>query len=252
MTVIGHIRAAVKTDLPFIHDWLVLEARDGQGFIHNWHLIEKALDEGEMTVFTDAGGSVGFLTYGISPSSILQVRSDLQGQGIGRALVEDAIRREEAMNNAVLVVQCEPKSSVEFWASMGFEVHRNTGYSDHQDNAYMQRLSKIRHESVKGDDLEMISIRVYPNSVLYNDSGKGKPDRVYYTMARFNTDNRTLELARRVSVANEPMLQDPVVEIYWYGQVFIGKAKHSEAATIGLRATPNHYGWYLDVIKLPD
>ncbi|AZC37076.1 GNAT family N-acetyltransferase [Pseudomonas chlororaphis] len=252
MTVMGRIRAAVKTDLAFIHDWLVLEARDGEGFVYNWHLIEKALDKGDMTVFTDAGGAVGFLTYGISPSSILQVRSDRQGQHIGRALVEDAIRREEALNNAVLIVQCEPKSSVEFWARMGFEVHRNTGYSDHQDIVYMQRLSKIPHENVRGDDLEMISIRVYPSSVLYSDSGKGTPDRVYYTMARFNADNRTLELARRVSVANEPMLRDPVVEICWCGQIFIGKAKHLEAATIGLKLTPNHCGWYLDVINLPD
>ncbi|WP_372438132.1 GNAT family N-acetyltransferase [Pseudomonas chlororaphis subsp. aureofaciens] len=254
MTVIGRerIRAAVKTDLPFIHRWLELEARGRRGFIHNWHLIEKALGEGEMTVFTDAEGAVGFLTYGISPSSILQVRSDRQGQCIGRELVEDAIRREEALNNAVLVVECEPNSSVEFWARMGFEVHRHTGYSGYQGPVYMQRLSKIPHESVRGDELEMISIHVYSSSVLFSDSGKGTPDRVYYTMARLNYKKRTLELARRVSVADEPMLRDPVVEICWGGQIFMGKAKHQAAATIGLKRTPNHHGWYLDVINLPD
>jgi GNAT superfamily N-acetyltransferase len=248
----GVVRKAVKADLPFIQEWLKLEERDGRGFIHNWRLIQKACDENEMTVFVEAEGPIGFLTYGISTETILQTQSDYQRRGIGRALVEDAIQKEEALNNAVLVVQCEPHSSVEFWSKMGFEAHRDTVDFNHQKSIYMQRLSKMVHSHVHGDDLEMVTVLVYPEHVLYS-SEQVKPDRVHYVMARLDVKTRSLELARRVSVARESILLDPVVEIIWGGlDILKGKAKHSEAVAVGFKATPNDCGWYLDAIALPN
>ena len=120
----GSVRTAVGADLPFIQEWSTREARNGDGFINNWSVIQKACAEKQMTVFFTLEGPVGFLTYGISHGTILQTKSSCQQRGIGRKLVEHAIRKEEALNNTVLVVQCEPHSSVEFWSQMGFEVHR--------------------------------------------------------------------------------------------------------------------------------
>ncbi|MCF5691278.1 GNAT family N-acetyltransferase [Pseudomonas sp. PA-1-2A] len=246
----GSVRTAVDADLPFIQEWLTSEARNGDGFINNWSVIQKACAEKQMTVFFTLEGPVGFLTYGISHGTILQTKSSCQQRGIGRKLVEHAIRKEEALNNTVLIVQCEPHSSVEFWSQMGFEVHRGAGDLKQQRSIYMQRLLKLAHMHVRGDALEMVTVCVYPETAL-NSKENVKPDRVHYVMAKFDEKTHSLELAHRVSIAHEGILRDPVVEVSW-GPLDIvkGKVKHEQARAIGFKATPNCCGWYLDVITL--
>ncbi|MEN5315371.1 GNAT family N-acetyltransferase [Pseudomonas koreensis] len=227
------VRTAVNADLPYIQEWLKHEERNGEGFIHNWHLIEKACANKQMTVFVDAERPVGFLTRSISLDTILQTKSDCQRRGIGRALVEHAIRHEEALNNAVLVVQCEPPSSVEFWSKMGFEAHRDREDFKHNSSIYMQRLSKVVHPHVRGDRLQMVTVRIYPENALYPEEPV-KPDRVHYVMAKLDEKSRSLELAHRFSIAHESMLKDPVVEVSWSGwDIVMGKAKHEEAVAVG-------------------
>ena len=248
----GGVRTAVNADLPYIQKWLKHEVRNGFGFINNWRMIQEACEKKLMTVFVESEGPVGFLIYGISHDTILQTKSDCQRRGIGRALVEHAIRNEEAQDNAVLVVQCAPQSSVEFWSRMGFEVHRDTENFKHQKSIYMQRLSKKSHTHVRGDELEMITVRVYPENALYSKE-LVRPDRVHYVMAKLDEKTRTLELAHRVSVAHESMLKDPVVEVSWGGlDIVKGKAKHEQAAAVGFKRTPNYCGWYLDNIAIPE
>ncbi|PWU32083.1 hypothetical protein DK254_00765 [Pseudomonas sp. RW407] len=242
----GAIRQAVEADLPLIREWLKHEERDGFGFINNWRLIQEACAEQKMTVFVTDEGPVGFLTHGISLSTILQVRSNCQRKGVGRALVAQAITEEEAKNNAVLILQCAPESSVEFWLSMGFEAHREGNYSD---SIYMQRLSKAAHAHVQGNELILVTVNVYPEEVLYTKDCK--PDRVHYVMAKPDQESHTLALAHRVSVASEGALGDQVVEVRWGGiEIYQGKAKHRGAAAIGFKPTPNGCGWYLDRITL--
>lgn len=248
----GSVRTAVTADLPYIEAWLKHEVRNGFGFINNWGMIQDACTKKLMTVFVEAEGAVGFLTFGISTDTILQTKSDCMRRGIGRALVEHAIRNEETMNNAVLVVQCEPLSSVEFWSKMGFEAHRRGEDFNHHKSIYMQRLSKIVHPHIRGDELEMVTVRVYPENALYSKVPL-TPDRVHYVMAKVDEKTRTLELAHRVSVAHEPMLKDPVIEVSWSGiDIVMDKAKHKKAEAAGFKRTPNYYGFFLDVITLPE
>ncbi|MBW6123152.1 GNAT family N-acetyltransferase [Pseudomonas aeruginosa] len=242
----GIVRLAEASDLPLIHEWLKHEECDGLGFINNWGMIQKACAEQEMIVFVADEGPIGFLTHGISLNTILQTKSSCQRQGIGRALVEHALAEEEARGNAVVVLQCEPKSSVEFWLSMGFEAHRDCNYSD---SIYMHRLSKAQHTHVQGDDLSLVTINVYPEAAQY--TREVKPDRVHYVMAKFDPNTRTLDLAHRISIASESALGDQVVEIDFGGfEIYKDKAKRPEAAAIGLKPTPNFCGWYLDVITI--
>ncbi|EMO9521092.1 N-acetyltransferase family protein [Pseudomonas aeruginosa] len=246
MTTTGTVRPAEAADLPLIQEWLKYEVRDGLGFINNWNLIQEACAEQQMTVYVTEEGPVGFITQSISYGTILQTKSSCQRQGIGRALVEHAISAEEALNNAVLMVQCEPKGSVSFWSAMGFEGHREANYTD---AVYMHRLSSRVNPDVQGDDLHLVTITVYPESALY--ANKQIPDRVHYVMGKFNPDARTVTLTRRISIANESALDDPVIEINWEGfEIYKGKAKHDGAAAAGIQSTPNGYGWYLDIIEI--
>ncbi len=249
----SRIRPATAPDLLAINIWLTLEARDGFGFIHNWELIQSTCAEGRMLVWSEANEPIAFLTNGLSCDTILQVQTEYQGRGIGRALVGHAIKLEEAANNAVLVVQCEPRASVEFWIQMGFETHRQRAACLSQGPIFMQRLSTRPSKDVRGDDWEMVSVLVYPEAALYT-SRQIQPDRVHYVMGRFHSQDRVVQLARRVAIANEQVLNDPVVEITVSGLTILRrtKAKYRAAEEVGLTRTPNGWGWYLDEIYLPN
>lgn len=242
------VRKGRTTDLPFIREWLALEVRGEQGFIHNWRMIEEACSEGQMLVWVDQEGPVGFLIRGVSPGSILQVKSDRKRHGIGRALVERAIREEEVHDNAVLVVQCEPTTSIEFWKSMGFETRRNSPYDR---VVYMQRLSTKRLSYDTGDEMVLLTIRVFAECVLYSDSAPHAaiPDRVYHVHGRYDEKTHDIALVHRVSISHEPALRDPVVEVKMDGFEILPRMKVKREAARAVGFVETDYGWYIDVIK---
>lgn len=242
------VRKGRKIDLPFIKEWLAAEVQGGRGFIHNWRMIEDACAEGQMLVWIDQQGPVGFLTHGISPSSILQIKTDRKRRGIGRALVERAIKAEEARDNAVLIVQCEPATSIEFWKSMGFETQRN---NPHDRIVYMQRLSTKRHSQVTGDEMVLITIQVFAEAVLYNEGAPHTaiPDRVYHVHGRYDDRTHDIALVHRVSISHEPALKDPVIEINMGGFEIMPRMKAKREAARAAGVVETDYGWYIDVIK---
>ncbi|WP_178125747.1 GNAT family N-acetyltransferase [Pseudomonas sp. EMN2] len=253
----AHVREAELADLPYIHAWLTREAHGAAGFINNWEGITAACIEREMLVWGNLGAPVGFLTRGITLDTILQVRSQDQGRGIGRALVQRALASEERANNAVLVIQCMPERSVEFWRQMGFEPQRPRRERRTSESIYMQHLSTKRHQLAgAGEELQLLVVSTYPEHVLYIDNQVHQipADRTHYVMAEMDLEARTLKLAHRVSIAHEPALGDPVVEVLWGGLTLLvkTKAKRSAAAAAGVTPTPNGWGWYLDEIKVPD
>lgn len=248
----GGIRLATASDLPQIHSWLKDEMHNGCGFINNWEIIEDACNSGLMTVYVASGSPVGFIINGLSRGTILQTKTSCKRRGIGRALVEHAMRAEDAKNNAVLVIECEPRSSVEFWQMMGFEAHRGNRFECSDSEILMQFRSRKAHPNFHCSEPVMVTVCVYPEDALYSE-GRFKPDRVHYVMGRFLAKSRSIELAHRVSIAFEGLLKDPVVDVSFEGfPVYKGKVKHDGSAAIGFKQTPNRAGWYLDVLKLPD
>lgn len=243
---VAKLRKASSPDLPIIRKWLAAEEVDGFGFIHNWGIIENAFAEGVMTVFDGPEGPVAFITRGISYGTILQTRSSHLRRGIARLLVQHELRREEALGNAVVAVQCCPSTSVAFWTAMGFEPHRERS----SDSIFMHHLSRRINDELIGEDLQSVTIRTYPESALYSKTPMA-PDRVYCVNAWHDPQYKTLDLAHRVSIANETALGDVAVEVSWNNRtIYLGKAKREKAMDIGLCPTPNGCGWYLDWIDL--
>lgn len=146
----------------------------------------------------------------------------------------------------MVVLQCAPESSVEFWLAMGFEAHRDRNYSN---SIYMHRISRAKRAHVQGDDLCLLTVNVYPEAALYSHGTK--PDRVHYVLAKPDHNTGAFDLAHRISIASETALGDQVVEVKLCGgEIYRGKAKRQEAVAIGLNPTPNSCGWYMDVITL--
>ncbi|MBH1553670.1 GNAT family N-acetyltransferase [Stenotrophomonas maltophilia] len=245
------LRPAATEDLRYIKEWLVREAEGNSGFIHNWSMIHEAQNEDHMLVFEATEGVVGFLTYGISRSSILQIKSDHVRRGIGRALVERAIANEVAGGNPIQVVQCEPKSSAGFWRRMGFRYYRQRNNGPHEKNVYMYHVSELQHPNTDTTGGLPVTILVYPSAAL-NRRGEVIPDQVHYAMGEYNSHNDTLLLDHRICVVDEDVLEDAVVEVRALGSTwFFEKAKRNSAFELGFKECKNHSGWYIDAIRRP-
>lgn len=245
------LRPATTEDLRFIKQWLAREAEGNRGFIHNWSMIQEAQNEGRMLVFEAPEGVVGFLSYGISRSSILQVKSDSMRRGVGRALVERAIDDEVAEGNPIQVVQCEPKSSTGFWRRMGFRYYRQRNNGPHEDSVYMYHESELQHPKVDATEDLPISILVYPSDALYR-KGEVIPDQVHHALTEYDSQNDTLLLDHRICVVDEGVLKDAVVEVRALGSTwFFEKAKRDSAFQLGFKECENHEGWYIDAIRRP-
>lgn len=245
------LRPATSEDLQFIKEWLAQEVEGNCGFIHNWSMIQEAQNEGRMLVFETTEGVVGFLTYGISRSSILQVKSDYMRRGIGRALVERAITDEVADGNPINVVQCAPKSSTGFWRRMGFRYYRQRDNGPYEDSVYMYHVSELQHPKVDATEDLSVTVLVYPSDALYRQ-GEVMPDQVHYALAEYDSQNDTLLLDHRICVVDEGVLKDAVVEVRALGSIwFFEKAKRDSAFELGFKKCENHEGWYIDAIRQP-
>lgn len=131
------IRTATPDDIKQIHRWLQEEERMGvQGnFLCNWEVISNQYEDQDVVVFIPKGDTVprGFLTAGLSVSSILQVQSQFRGQGIARQLVEYALARCEKDNDFQLLLECAPITSIPFCSTWVLHVsgkgRMSIGYS---------------------------------------------------------------------------------------------------------------------------
>ena len=106
-------------------------------------------------VARDLSGIVGFGTFGdfrawpcyqFSVEHSVHVRVDRRGQGIGRALVEELMRRAKAMRKHVMIagIDADNQASIGLHASLGFAVvghFREVGYKFGRwlDVVFMQR-----------------------------------------------------------------------------------------------------------------
>lgn len=246
------LRSATSEDLRFIEEWLVREADGNSGFIHNWPMIEEAQKEGHMLVFEASEGVVGFLTCGISRSSILQVKSDYLRRGIGRALVERGIADEVAAENPIQVIQCEPKSSTAFWRRMGFKYYRQRNNDPNEHSVYMYHVSELEFPKVDTAGGIPVTVLVYPSDVLFTRR-EVIPDQMHYALAEYDSQRDTLLLDHRICVVDEGVLKDAVVEVRALGRTrFFDMAKRELAFEIGFMQCKNYQGWYIDEINLQE
>lgn len=113
----GKPRMAIETDLPKLEKWLQEEAaRTGErGFLHNWNLIEKGIEEGHLHVLEVRGAPVAFLLG----TDIMEVDPKHRGRGYGRALA-GYIFETYCQDRAVLTIECAPTASLSFWQKLGF------------------------------------------------------------------------------------------------------------------------------------
>lgn len=106
--------------------WLEEEEREtGEGFNCNRELIENSQPEGNLYCALQKQAVVGFavhhrMTEGAS-ISLLEVRLDQRGLGIGKALATHAIGCLFRSGANFIKVECAPHASEPFWKHLGFQ-----------------------------------------------------------------------------------------------------------------------------------
>lgn len=211
-------------------------------FLCNFNWLEESCAKRQMLVAVDeCGAPAGFLAGLLQADTILQVRGDLRGKGIGRKLVR---RRLQALGNAsrMLRIECAPRTSVPFWKKLGFDVHD----ADAHGRVYGYRVEPRRNAVPASGVLVQVSIVSYPQSKKWH---KDTPPVTAVSPAAYADHAGVIHLAERVYIfeAMPAYGGNAVVEILISGErLYFDKAKYQEAAQRGVNSCTN--GFFIDRI----
>jgi GNAT superfamily N-acetyltransferase len=241
------IRRSTDADMENIYAWLVAEEeREVAGnFLCNWELTKKNHQLKRLLIYIDGASQfpVAYQWGGLIHSGILQVREDMRGKGIGAKLVARRIAEAYRKNECILLIQCQPASSIPFWKKMGFTL---LGQSSQH---YAYRILELKFPLPENSQSVNVAIRFYPEELLWDKSAK---PYICFSPSAAVTQNGVVHLSERVAFFEvlyiENMLRDVVVEIEVNGEVlFCDKAKREAANSIGLKRCLN--GFFIDKIQ---
>lgn len=238
------IRLSTAGDLAAIHTWLVDEhAKHIEGnFLCNWKLTARAHRDRRLLVYVDppSGLAAGYQWGGLTEPGILQVKSDMRGRGIGRALVQYRIHQALRKDDGLLFIECTPSSSVPFWQKMGFTLHEVDG------KTYGYRVLGKALALLPGGVPLVVEIRFYAEEAKWNPVAA--PLQVFTPQAFVYSDG-LIRLSERVHFFERlyPDIGDAVVEVLVNGKsIYRDKAKYDAASRLGLRCCRSANGYFLD------
>ncbi len=239
------IRMSTAKDLADIKAWLQKERDEGVegNFLCNWSVIEDSHRSKGLLVYVDGATRlpVAFQLGRLLSSGILQVRNEFRRRGIGRKLVERCKEMADKSDECLLSIQCEPKSSIPFWLSMGFALTEADGkVFGHQ---FLPRTLSM---PVDGEPLS-VTICFFPNDRQWDDAVKA----VHTVRVGGVRKGRQVFLTERVGFHEDssPRLRDVVVSVSANDEVlYVDKAKYAKAKAGGIKRCRN--GYYTDCLQL--
>lgn len=241
------LRTASDDDMRAIRQWLEREdaAHVHGNFLCNWSVIEAAHKAGEVLVYLDdRGAPAGYLTGTFGPDTILQVRDDVRGNGIGTRLVNACVESIERSGepNGLAFIQCAPEDSTAFWARVGFTI-----LASPRGSVYAYRSIRQEHPLPPNNRAVSVAVVTYPEHREWKPDTP--PERTDQPTARIRTDG-VVELGERVYILGllpHHSSQDALVQIIVDGTaIYCDKAKRADAAKFGVQRC--RHGFYLDVI----
>ena len=137
MSKLWKIRQATDEDVPRILDWL---KSSGSGFLGNSKLIVEGQARNNLVVAVQTSDEqlVGFLLSTDTTMDIMEIKEAFRGQGIGRMLATHGLNRIEQAGRIGVLIQCCPKTSIQFWEKIGFQhVDKPNGMDHGYFSAYI-------------------------------------------------------------------------------------------------------------------
>lgn len=236
-------RLSSDTDMAKIHAWLEQQQRDEVHgtFLCNWGMTQQLHEEGGLLVYIDenSGEPVAYQWGGLLQSGILEVRNDMRGRGIGKALVEHRLFEAAEAGEDILRIQCKPSTSIPFWQAMGFDLRAR---SDGKN--YALRYLRRELELPDGGTPMQVQVEWYPEERKWMPT---TPAVRAQTILGLLLDDEVY-LAERALCADDESARDLVFRVSvddqeWY----CDKAKYAAADALGVQRCRN--GFYLDVLS---
>jgi len=226
------IRLATDRDIDDVHAWLKQEKQLGVhgNFLCNWNVILHHHRDQRVHVYVERDTPVAFVAGGLTRDGILQVRDAQRGRGVGKALVQHALRACVAAGRSIVVIECAPTTSIPFWRKMGFVAADENQDVDGSHYAYL--ILEMRHElPAEGKPVDVV-IRFFPDQRLRNTSVK--PLSTHSPRAVEAADGE-VHLSERIAFANLTYARDVVVEIVVDQRpLYLEKAKREAGAKLGI------------------
>lgn len=227
------IRFSTDPDVQAIHAWLVEQQQQkiAASFLCNWELTVEKHKQGKLLVYIDeaTGEPVAYEWGGLRSPGILEVRHDMRGRQIGRAVVEHCINEARKQDHCFLYIQCQPPESIGFWKHMGFTIFESAG----GDTYGYQILEKKYALPREAQPIE-VCIRFFPERKKWET---GTAALIESKQRAARTSDGVCHLSQRVAFfpLAYPDCGDPLVEIQLAGkQVYFDKAKTSAAKNLGV------------------
>jgi GNAT superfamily N-acetyltransferase len=217
-------RLANNLDVKRIYSWLIEhERREVHGsFLCNWNLTQKIHDDNKLFVATLENEPIAYIWEDFG---ILEVREDSRKKGVGKQLVEYAMKRAISSGRYAISIECKPESSIPFWRKMGFDFH-----NENEASFVFEKFFDFPADSSSIN----VEIMFYPEQAKWTP--QTDPIKSFSPPAMLDTEG-TIHLQYRVAayVRNEQYNGDAMIKIRIDGEeVYFDKAKYSKASAIGV------------------
>lgn len=136
-----------KDQLLEIRTWLSVELDEtGEGFMHNWNIIEDYFNRNQLMVLSNESKTIGFMTWNIIEGIVLNIdiaaiQPNQRYKGAGKFLFKEALNYFKTKSIVVVKLFCQPSSSEQFWKSLGFIDMPQTGFAQHELSLYLPLLN---------------------------------------------------------------------------------------------------------------
>lgn len=234
----GRIRPAVNSDIPTIKAWLDAQPAEAESLAVNWRTTLDVYEKRGMFVYEHpaTGEAVAYFWGSLnSTNSLLEVRHDMRGTGIGNLMVDALIESSMNAGEPLLLIECATVSSATFWERMGFVTEND------RHRLYAKRILHLPRQIPPNTTPVDVTVRFLPTEADYQRIDL--PALAEYRPVAGRDADGTIWLGERLAgflPGPYSNMGDLVAEVIVDGkQAYLGKARHEEAEELGFERCMN-------------
>ena len=151
-----------KEQLFYIKAWLSQELEEtGEGFGHNFNIIKDYFDRNQLILLLYESQSIGFTTWEIIDEIVLKIdiaciQSKFRFKGAGKFMIQETFEYFKSKGVVVTELFCQPRSSENFWKSIGFIDMPKIRFNQHELFLYYPLITPYsKSDSSENDMIEL-------------------------------------------------------------------------------------------------